>query len=51
MSAQLTAEYGQGFGERNLSRMIRFAEVFPDGRLSRRCRDNWAGATSSRSSR
>jgi predicted nuclease of restriction endonuclease-like (RecB) superfamily len=30
LSAKLTPEYGQGFSERNLARMIRFAEVFPD---------------------
>lgn len=30
MSAQLTEEYGRGFGLRNLFNMIRFAEVFPD---------------------
>lgn len=30
LSAKLAPEYGQGFGERNLARMIRFAEVFPD---------------------
>lgn len=29
-SAQLEAEFGRGFGRRNLFRMIRFAEVFPD---------------------
>jgi predicted nuclease of restriction endonuclease-like (RecB) superfamily len=28
-SAQLEAEFGRGFGEKNLRRMIRFAEVFP----------------------
>jgi predicted nuclease of restriction endonuclease-like (RecB) superfamily len=27
---QLEAEFGRGFGKRNLFRMIRFAEVFPD---------------------
>ena len=32
LSAQLTAEYGRGFSRQNLFRMIRFAEVFPDGR-------------------
>jgi len=40
LSAKLVPEYGQGFSERNLARMIRFAEVFPDrevvGSLSRR---------------
>ena len=30
LSAILVPEYGQGFSERNLARMIRFAECFPD---------------------
>ncbi len=30
LSAKLAPEYGRGFGERNLARMVRFAEVFPD---------------------
>jgi hypothetical protein len=30
LSAKLVPEYGQGFGERNLARMVRFADVFPD---------------------
>lgn len=30
LSAKLVPEYGQGFSERNLARMIRFAEVFPE---------------------
>lgn len=30
LSAKLAPDYGQGFGERNLARMIRFVEVFPD---------------------
>jgi predicted nuclease of restriction endonuclease-like (RecB) superfamily len=30
VSAKLVPEYGEGFSERNLARMIRFAEVFPD---------------------
>ena len=30
LSAELAPEHGQGFGERNLARMVRFAEVFPD---------------------
>ena len=30
LGTQLTAEFGPGFGPRNLFRMIRFAEVFPD---------------------
>ena len=33
LSAQLTAEFGRGFGKRNLFRMIRFAEVFPDAEI------------------
>lgn len=30
LSRQLESEYGQGFGEKNLRRMVQFAEVFPD---------------------
>jgi len=30
LGTQLSAEFGRGFGTRNLFRMIRFAEVFPD---------------------
>lgn len=30
LSRQLAAEFGRGFGKRNLSRMMRFTEVFPD---------------------
>jgi len=30
LSGQLTAEFGNGFTERNLANMARFAEVFPD---------------------
>jgi len=30
LSRQLVSEYGQGFSEKNLQRMIQFAEVFPD---------------------
>jgi predicted nuclease of restriction endonuclease-like (RecB) superfamily len=33
VSAQLTREYGRGFGQRNLFRTVRFAEVFPDERI------------------
>jgi predicted nuclease of restriction endonuclease-like (RecB) superfamily len=33
LSAQLTAEYGRGYGRRNLFQMIRFAEVFPEGEI------------------
>lgn len=30
VSAQLSTEFGSGFGKRNLFNMVRFAEVFPD---------------------
>ena len=30
LARQLESEYGQGFGEKNLRRMVQFAEVFPD---------------------
>ena len=30
LAQQLTAEYGRGYGRRNLFNMMRFAEVFPD---------------------
>lgn len=30
LSARLRAEFGRGFGPRNLANMVRFAEVFPD---------------------
>jgi len=33
LSAELTAEYGRGFSEKNLRRMIQFAEVFPDKQI------------------
>jgi predicted nuclease of restriction endonuclease-like (RecB) superfamily len=33
LSAQLEGEFGKGFGKRNLFRMIRFAEVFPETRI------------------
>lgn len=33
LSAQLEAEFGRGFGERDLSRMVRFAEAFPDRQI------------------
>jgi predicted nuclease of restriction endonuclease-like (RecB) superfamily len=34
LSQQLTAEFGRGFGRRNLEQMVRFAEVFPDERIA-----------------
>ena len=33
LSQQLSAEFGRGFGEKNLRRMVQFAEVFPDERI------------------
>ncbi len=33
VSAQLVPEFGTGFGVRNLFRMIKFAEVFPDEKI------------------
>lgn len=33
LSAKLVPEFGQGFGPRNLARMISLAEAFPDGRI------------------
>jgi predicted nuclease of restriction endonuclease-like (RecB) superfamily len=30
LSAKLAAEFGDGFSSRNLARMVRFAEIFPD---------------------
>lgn len=33
LSRELTSEYGQGFGRRNLFYMIRLAEVFPDPKI------------------
>jgi predicted nuclease of restriction endonuclease-like (RecB) superfamily len=33
LSAQLVADYGDGFSKRNLFRMIRFVEVFPDQQI------------------
>jgi predicted nuclease of restriction endonuclease-like (RecB) superfamily len=33
LSAKLSAEFGHGYGEKNLRRMIQFAEVFPDQQI------------------
>ena len=33
LSAQLATDFGEGFSKRNLFRMIRFAEVFPDRQI------------------
>jgi predicted nuclease of restriction endonuclease-like (RecB) superfamily len=33
LSRQLVVEYGRGFAEKNLRRMVQFAEVFPDDQI------------------
>jgi predicted nuclease of restriction endonuclease-like (RecB) superfamily len=33
LSQQLAAEYGKGFSRFNLSRMVKFSEAYPDGRI------------------
>jgi predicted nuclease of restriction endonuclease-like (RecB) superfamily len=33
LGRQLEAEFGRGFGEKNLRRMVQFAEVFPDNQI------------------
>jgi len=33
LASRLVAKYGDGFGARNLFRMVRFAEVFPDRKI------------------
>jgi predicted nuclease of restriction endonuclease-like (RecB) superfamily len=33
LGRQLESDFGRGFGEKNLRRVIRFAEVFPDGEI------------------
>ena len=33
LSQELVRDYGNGFGEKNMRRMIQFAEVFPDERI------------------
>jgi predicted nuclease of restriction endonuclease-like (RecB) superfamily len=33
LSRQLRAEYGNGFAEKSLRRMVQFADVFPEGRI------------------
>jgi len=33
LSAKLVPEFGNGFSVRNISRMVRFAEVFPEGEI------------------
>src|SRR6516165_579685 len=33
LSRRLTAEYGRGYTEKGLRRMIQFAECFPDGEI------------------
>ena len=33
LSAKLVAEFGRGYGQQNLARMVQFAEVFPDPKI------------------
>ena len=33
LGQQLESEFGRGFGEKNLHRMVQFAEVFPDEKI------------------
>lgn len=33
LARQLEAEFGAGYGEKNLRRMVQFAEVFPDRKI------------------
>ena len=33
LGTQLSQEFGRGFNDRNIFRMVRFAEVFPDERI------------------
>jgi hypothetical protein len=33
LSTQLVSEFGMGFAEKNLRRMVQFAEVFPDEQI------------------
>jgi hypothetical protein len=44
LATQLTRDYGHGFAEKSLRRMVQFAATFPDevivATLSRHCRDN-----------
>jgi len=47
VSRQLEAQYGRSFNEKSLRRMVQFASAYPMPQLSRRCRDNWGGPTSS----
>ena len=34
LSRQLVVDYGRGYSEKNLRRMVQFAEAFPEERLS-----------------
>jgi hypothetical protein len=33
LSAKLVVAYGKGFGEKNLRRIVQFAEIFPDEKI------------------
>lgn len=41
LGRDLEAEFGRGFGEKNLHRMVQFAEAFPNEELSPHCGDSW----------
>ena len=47
LSRQLATEFGSGYSKPNLTRMMRFSDLFPERKLFRHCRNNWAGAISS----
>lgn len=40
LASELTAQYGKGWSKRNLAQMVKFAEVFTDAQLCRRCLHN-----------
>ena len=40
LARQLVQEYGNNFEEKNLRRIIQFAQLFPDAGISLRCGDN-----------
>ena len=40
LGRELESEFGRGFGEKNLHRMVEFAKIFLIERLVPRCRNN-----------
>lgn len=48
LSRQLTEEYGTGFDEKSVRRMMQFPTLSPISKLSPRCRDNCRGLISRR---